>query len=269
MKNNTLKENINNFAIERDIDLVGFVSTSHLEKVIPTKFKPSRLWPEAKTIISIGKHILKGAIDIGTGDMIQNARWVAWRTNEMLNRRAMEIGHFIENNGAKALALSSGTMVDPDWKNMGIFGDLSHRHIAAEAGLGVIGVPTFCVTPQYGPRIYFCSILTDAELEPDPKLDFSPCDDCDECIKACPQDAIVRGRKTILKSQCIPLAMPFGVVPQQDYIWSILDSEDKEKKQEILYSFDFTRMHRALVHGVGTFSGCFFCIAACPVGMVP
>ncbi len=37
-----------------------------------------------------------GAVAVGTGDMVQNARWAAWRTNELLNRRAMEAGHFIE-----------------------------------------------------------------------------------------------------------------------------------------------------------------------------
>ncbi|MBL0713525.1 MAG: epoxyqueuosine reductase [Desulfosarcina sp.] len=200
MSEHRLKSNIRSYALQEGVDLVGLVSTRHLNAVTPTRYKPSRLWPAARTAISVGKRLLTGAVAVGTGDMVQNARWVAWRTNESLNRRAMEIGHFVEQQGSRALPLSNGTMVDPDWTNLGIFGELSHRHVAAEAGLGTIGVPTYIVTPQFGPRVYFNTILTEAELEPDPRLDFNPCGEgCDECIKACPNDAIIRGRRTIKK----------------------------------------------------------------------
>lgn len=262
-----LKEAVRKYALRQGADLVGFVSTAHLNTVTPTSYKPERLWPEAKTAISIGKRLLLGAIAVGTGEMVQNARWVAWRTNEYLNRRALEIGHFLERNGARALPLSNGTMTDPDWRNLGIFGELSHRHVAAEAGLGTIGVPTFIVTPQFGPRVYFNTILTDAELEPDPRLKFDPCAaDCNECVKACPNHAIVRGRKTILKTRCIPLAMPHGVVSLQNYIESVLAAPDPAARRKRIEDFDFARLHRALVQGVGTIAGCFHCLAACPVG---
>lgn len=261
---------ISDYARRQGVDLVGFAATRHLDAVTPTKYKPSRLWPEARTAISVGKRLLAGAVAVGTGDMVQNARWVAWRTNEFLNRRAMEVGHFIEQQGYRALPLANGTMVDPDWTNLGIFGDLSHRHVAAEAGLGTIGVPTYIVTPQFGPRVYFNTILTDAELEPDLKLDFNPCDEgCDACIRACPNGAIVRGRRTIRKKLCIPDAMPHGVVVLQDYIHGLLGQPDREAQRAWLDDFDFARLHRALVQGVGTIAGCFHCLAACPVGSNP
>ncbi len=267
MASSDLKQRLSQFARERDVDLVGFVSTRHLEEVIPTQFKPSRLWPEARTAISIAKRLLRGAVAVGTGDMVQNARWVAWRTNEMLNRRALEIGHFLEQQGVRALPLANGTMIDPNWTNQGIFGELSHRHVAAEAGLGVIGVPTFLVTPQFGPRVYLNTILTEAELEPDQRLDFDPCgNECDLCIRACPVEAIQRGRRTIRKGLCIPNAMPHGVRAVQDFCDSVLAAEDREEQKKILNGFDFSRLHRATVQGVGTIAGCFHCLAACPVG---
>lgn len=267
LKPDALKAAIKQYALDQGADLVGFVSTAHLNAVTPTRYTPERLWPAARTAISIGKRILGGAIAVGTTDSIQNARWVAWRTNEFLNRRAMEVGHFIEQRGGLALPLSNGTMVDPDWTNMGIFGELSHRHVAAEAGLGTIGVPTTIVTPQFGPRVYFNTILTDMALEPDPKLDFDPCgDDCDACIRACPNHAITRGKRTIKKGKCIPLAMPHGVGPLQRFIKHVLNGEDGDARTQRLYDYDFPRLHRALVQGVGTIAGCFHCLEACPVG---
>jgi epoxyqueuosine reductase QueG len=226
------------------------------------------LWPRAKTSISLAKRLLRGAVDVGLGDSIQNARWVAWRTNETLNRYAMDLAHFIERRGALALPLSNGTMVDPDWTNQGIFGELSHRHLAAESGLGVIGVPTYCITPQYGPRQYFITILTELELEPDPKIEgWNPCDECNsECIEACPADAIERGRRTIMKGKCIPYAMPHGVRTAQDFLHGILETEAPAERRQALYDFDFARIHRATVYGVGIIAGCFHCLEACPVG---
>ncbi len=267
MTSTDFKTAIRDYARQQGADLVGFVSTAHLNAVTPTDHTPANLWPAARTAISIGKRLLMGAVAVGTGDSVQNARWAAWRANEFLNRRAMEVAYFIEEHGARALPLSNGTMIDPAWRNMGIFGELSHRHVAAEAGLGTIGVPTFIVTPRFGPRVYFNTILTDAELEPDPKLDFDPCGtDCDECISACPSHAIQRGRKTIKKTLCIPNAMPHGVATLRQYVESVFDAADAESRRARIEDFDFARIHRALVQGVGTIAGCFHCLAACPVG---
>lgn len=270
MLHHRLKSDIREYARQQGADLIGFVSTRHLDAVTPTRYTPLRLWPEAKTAISIGRRLLTGAVAVGTGDMVQNARWVAWRTNELLNNCAMEIGHFVEQHGFRALPLSNGTMVDPKWNNMGLYGELSHRHVAAEAGLGTIGVATYIVTPQFGPRVFFNTILTDAELEPDPKLDFNPCDRCPgECVKACPTGAIIRGRRTIKKGLCIPRANPQGFMVLQDYINSLMALPDLESRRRRIEDFDFARLHQSLVQGVGTVAGCFHCMAACPVGLGP
>ncbi len=61
----------------------------------------------------------------------------------------------------------------------------SHRYGAAAAGLGVIGWSGNLLTPQYGARVLLESVLTDAELEPDPMLKESPCDGCRTCVKVC------------------------------------------------------------------------------------
>jgi epoxyqueuosine reductase QueG len=67
------------------------------------------------------------------------------------------------------------------------FGPLSHRHAATRAGLGEFGYNNVVLTPEFGPRQRFNSIITDAELVPDPLLAEPVClrDECMLCQAAC------------------------------------------------------------------------------------
>jgi len=68
---------------------------------------------------------------------------------------------------------------------------LSFKLAAYEAGLGVFGRPSILITPEYGSRVNFGVVLTDASIEPDkPLKDFDPCKECDVCVKVCPINAI-------------------------------------------------------------------------------
>ncbi|MBN1936040.1 MAG: epoxyqueuosine reductase [Anaerolineae bacterium] len=67
------------------------------------------------------------------------------------------------------------------------FGPFSHRHAATRAGLGEFGYNNVVLTPQFGPRQRFNSIITDADLLPDPLIDEPIClrDTCKLCLEAC------------------------------------------------------------------------------------
>jgi len=67
------------------------------------------------------------------------------------------------------------------------FGPISHRHAATRAGLGEFGYNNIVLTPQFGPRQRFNTIVTDAELLPDPLIDRPIClrDRCKLCLEAC------------------------------------------------------------------------------------
>lgn len=72
------------------------------------------------------------------------------------------------------------------------FGPLSHRHAATRAGLGEFGYNNIVLTPQFGPRQRFNTIVTEAELVPDPLIEEPIClrDNCRLCLKACIMEAI-------------------------------------------------------------------------------
>ncbi|MDD4138170.1 MAG: 4Fe-4S binding protein, partial [Methanoregula sp.] len=66
----------------------------------------------------------------------------------------------------------------------------SHRHAAYLAGLGNFGINNTLLTPAFGPRVRFASILTGADLPPDPILQEPLCTRCMRCVDACPVQAI-------------------------------------------------------------------------------
>lgn len=67
------------------------------------------------------------------------------------------------------------------------FGPFSHRHAATRAGLGEFGYNNVVLTPEFGPRQRFNSIVTNADLVPDPLLSEPVClrDACKLCQQAC------------------------------------------------------------------------------------
>lgn len=68
---------------------------------------------------------------------------------------------------------------------------LSFKLAAYEAGLGVFGRQGIIITSEYGPRVNFGVVLTDAYIKPDTPLeDFNPCKECDTCARLCPVKAI-------------------------------------------------------------------------------
>jgi epoxyqueuosine reductase QueG len=67
-------------------------------------------------------------------------------------------------------------------------GILSHKLAAHLAGLGWIGKSCMLITPQFGPRVRFVSILTDAPLDTGTPVD-GLCGQCRVCMKACPVEA--------------------------------------------------------------------------------
>jgi len=66
----------------------------------------------------------------------------------------------------------------------------SHRHAALLAGLGNFGMNNTLLTPEFGPRVRFASVLTAAEIEPDPLLEKPLCIRCRRCVEACPVHAL-------------------------------------------------------------------------------
>jgi ferredoxin len=65
--------------------------------------------------------------------------------------------------------------------------------LAIDAGLGELGRNGLLITPQFGPRVRLCKVLTNLPLKLDKPIDFGVeeyCEKCKKCLKNCPVHAI-------------------------------------------------------------------------------
>jgi len=68
--------------------------------------------------------------------------------------------------------------------------------IAIDAGLGELGRNGLLITPEFGPRVRICKVLTNLPLVPDEPIEFGVtefCNKCGRCAESCPGQAILYG----------------------------------------------------------------------------
>jgi len=91
---------------------------------------------------------------------------------------------------------------------LSLFGDF--RPLAVSAGLGSWGKNGLVVHPQYGSRLLFASVFTNAPLESSVSQSEShhpnqTCNNCRQCINACPAKAFEGNQ--FHKARCFPKAI--------------------------------------------------------------
>ncbi len=176
---------------------------------------PKMILPNAKCMIGFGFAVPKGlymTMDIGSQYYTYTSMGVKYIDEEMAEIFLLKIGAMIENAGYDACLQKS-------IPNLRIKGDkttnpevldtyelihavpvadgkpapdviIDFGKAARACGIGEKGLSGKIINKDYGPFIRYCFIITDAPLETDGPLTESICDNCGECIKACPGNAI-------------------------------------------------------------------------------
>jgi epoxyqueuosine reductase len=197
-----LKKELIKYAKERlEMDYVGITNVERLAGA-PAGNRPTDLLPGAKSVIVMAVKLSLGAVQTifrAHEDGLRHAMCIygtygySLYPNYYLKYAAYQMARFMEKNGHMSAAMPSGP---------GSAGaPFSNRHAAVAAGIGEFGWLSIVMTPDYGPRIRIVSVITRAELEPDPMLPGGTlCDPekCGICIKVCPTQAISATRsKTV------------------------------------------------------------------------
>ena len=191
MSDVSLTQKVKSFAFGEGVSLVGIAPVSRWEKA-PVQHSPAGIFPEAKSVIVCALHIPDACVELGAEDDVRESGlgFVQGNVTLTLNHVALRVARFMEDNGWKAVPVAATVLWNyraQPGAERGWMSDMCHYYAAACAGLGEIGWNNLCITPQYGTRQRFISIITDAELEPDPLYSGEPlCDKCFLCVKNCP-----------------------------------------------------------------------------------
>jgi epoxyqueuosine reductase len=178
-----LEKEIKKIVLENHLDYVGIAPVERLAK-LPEGQKPADILPQARSVISLGIKINKGVI-IANQRAYQGLRHAIytylWHGYGLLNlhfldKTALKIVKRLEEEGFIGYPIGARTVEDLSKPY-----DFFHRNVAIAAGLGEMGFHSHLLTPDDGPRVRLASVLTSAELEPDPMYEGPRLCDPREC----------------------------------------------------------------------------------------
>jgi len=175
----TLTVELKKTALNFGADLVGIVAASAIDsfpkiwvgwKIQGYTKKTTGAMPDSKSIVVMGYHVWDDMLELA---IKKGEEWV-YPGYFPLDILIVAITSFLEKKGYKTTYASS----------------ISHKRLAQLAGFGNYGKNTLIINSVYGPWLRFAAVVTNAELIADRPFTQDLCGDCEECVKACPANAL-------------------------------------------------------------------------------
>ncbi|MCD4825858.1 MAG: hypothetical protein K8S55_14795 [Phycisphaerae bacterium] len=180
----------------------GDIGIANIERFdnAPRMMHPKNIFPDCKSVITIVQPFTRGSYrGITEGTHWSNYTYYSYNRLNSLFRPAVtyKTACFIEDHGFEATPVypsvpeRSGMRkpVAPDRPAREV--NLNVRILGMACGVGEMGWSKVFISPKFGPRVRLGTILTDAELEPDPLIEPGTlCNRCMRCVTKCPGGAI-------------------------------------------------------------------------------
>ncbi|MFC2014703.1 hypothetical protein ACFLUP_01775, partial [Chloroflexota bacterium] len=203
-------------ALVRDFgaDVVGIASVDRFEGA-PPGHGPQDLMPGSRSVIVAGIRIPDTVVDYDTYHLKMEDMPADVSVPSLVENFYMLMGHYSIDSMLNTLAVKLANKIEVGWglkalptpntikSGLGspvrgpLIGFFSQRHAATRAGLGEIGFSGLVLTPQFGPRNRFVSVITEAELKPDPLITEKICfrgacggNDGPKCFQRCKDGAL-------------------------------------------------------------------------------
>ena len=187
------------FAVDAGADVFGAANIERFDE-LPSARHPRVIFPEARTVIVLGRRIPRGAlrgVEEGTNFTDYRLYGRDWLENRFVATTTFRVCEFLEDGGWEAAPLPNlppeippmGVAMRPDQPPPNVMLDFDDA--AVRAGVGEIGYCGVLLTGQFGPRQRIQLILTDAEIDPSPILAEPICPGGDACAGFCPLGALV------------------------------------------------------------------------------
>jgi epoxyqueuosine reductase QueG len=196
-------------------------------------------------VIVVGKRLSDATVETTPSRMFDT---LYFAVNSFLDRLILKITDTLIRDGYRAVGVGPHSL---DGKQLR--GDISQKHAAVAAGLGRFGLQSLVLTPQFGPRQRWGTVITDAPLKAGVPLAAELClpEACGRaCLTACPAKVF---SPPPTEGVADPDFLPGGLW----YYWNI------DKRACRTY-----RAERKSALGWVTEGGhaCAVCLKACPAG---
>jgi len=251
------KEDIRQMGLSNGADVVGFAAVEdYKSKRSPD---PKTLLPGIRSLVVLGFRELNGQLASDVGRVSMHSR-----TGQMDLTRSctFHTAKGMENRyKVKAAPIMPSYPQNMAAPFMGLVADVSLRHAAVAAGLGVFGRHNLVISPRFGTRVIYTAILTDMVLPSDPPVTEDLCNECNLCVEACPARALdVEGKTDDMK--CLRVSQPFGIGAAIGYLRKLLAATPEQQKA-LITDPQFLSLYQASF--IGYQYECYRCMAVCPV----
>ena len=189
-----LEENIKEKVLDLGADFVGIAPRSRFDHA-PRFSDPKRLMPEFRSVISFGIAMNRGALEAWFSKSSRRPLYLHDRlATQEVDHISLQLSRWLERQGHKSLFIAQ----NGQYNAMRGRPDFSHKHAAVAAGLGGLGLSSNFVHTEYGAAVHIASVISEADLEPDPLLtpEENPCHECKTCIQICPEQAMQKDIQT-------------------------------------------------------------------------
>jgi len=183
-----LTKRLKQFALEQGANLVGIASVENLQG-IPIDGDVTDILQDAKNVVVLAMHLDEEIVERALMPTYSEKYYDLY---DRLKDLGVAVAKFIEDSGYKTVRNST----------IGKPGSFLHKPAAQMAGLGQIGLNTLLITPEYGNRVQFVTIVTDAPFTADEPYSGQLCRKCRKCLSVCPVNAINEGK--VDQKLCIP-----------------------------------------------------------------
>jgi epoxyqueuosine reductase len=239
----------------------ALVGVSTIESIPPCTppLPVAKVMPEGRNVIVFAIPMLRGSIESPSLFPAMVSTDATYKEMEILTLR---LGRLLEEHGYRAAAIVPALPIEMSRETNGLLGDISLRHAAVGAGLGVIGKSRLLLTRKWGPRVRLGAVVTDAPLIADQPIEEQLCDDCDLCVQSCPAQALnTHTLKDALK--CLGKQQKWGMVAHIRFMQKLLEAP-LEQQKSMLRDPEYWNIYQA--QSVTLMYTCYECINSCPVG---
>jgi epoxyqueuosine reductase QueG len=253
-------EAVRQICLEAGADEVGFVEISRPE-LGQERQSILHLYPGTQTIISLSRAMNRENVQSPARPLYNG---VIRGTEEELLRISGEIIRHLNGQDIRGVILNPAFPMDMNrWS--GKTWDASHKTIAVEAGIGMMGLNRLVLSPRFGSTILLNSIFINAQVDHyGQRIEQNPCLKCGLCAAVCPTGAVQKDGSFDFLACAIHSYRDWS--GGLDWVESLLASKDLEAYRARYQDRETMSLWQGMMFGFN--HKCGYCQAVCPVGDV-